>query len=402
MRILFLTPDVPSPPDQGAKLRSLALIQAAAEHHEVHLLSFHPPERAVDPGPLEAICADVQLVPAPPPRSILVRSMSLILGADPFPDLARRFASAEFDTALAGKLSRTRFDVVQIEGLELMGYHPAVRAANPATKVVYDAHNAETQLQQSMAGTEARDPRRWHAAFYSLLQWSKLASYERIMLNAADMVLAVSEEDAAKLRGRQADPRVVPNGVDTDAIAFQLPSPGPGKTVLFMGPLDYRPNADAVRWLVRRIFPRVRRAAPDARLRLVGRGSEQIKAEGVDALGYVEDVAAELRRADVLIAPLRMGSGTRFKVLEAMAAGVPVVGTSLGLAGINAVPGTHAEVGSNPGQLAEAVVRLLEDRGRAQSLATAARTLVEQRYAWKRITPQYLKLLSEARRTPRP
>ncbi len=401
MRLLFLTPDLPVPPDQGAKLRTLALIQAAAEHHEVHLLSFSAPDRPQDPAPLEAICKCVELVPAPPPRSTMVRAWSLILGADPLPDLARRLWSEPFDATLQETLARTRFDIVQLEGLEMMGYHPAVRAANPATKVVYDAHNAETFLQRTMATAEARDPRRWHAAFYSLLQWSKLASYERIMVNAADMVLAVSEEDVAKLRGRRAEPRLVPNGVDTAAIGYQAPSAEAGRTLLFMGPLDYRPNADAVRWLVGQVLPRIRRRLPDARLRLVGRGSEQVRGDGVDALGYVPDATAELRRADALVVPMRMGSGTRFKVLEAMAAGVPVVSTPLGLAGISAHPGRHALVGRTAAELADATVRALEERELARTVAQAARALVEQRYAWKRIAPTYLKLLSEARRTPR-
>jgi len=405
VRILFLTPDLPVPPDQGAKLRSLALIQAAAEHHEVHVLSFespHVPDGPLDASSLQAICKDVQLVPAPPPRSIVGRAFSMILGTDPFPDLARRLASAEFDEALGEKLAQTRFDVVQVEGLEMMGYHGAARAANAATKVIYDAHNAETHLQRTMAAAEARDPRRWHAAFYSLLQWSKLASYERIMVNAADMVLAVSEEDAAKLRGRQAEPRVVPNGVDADAVAYQELSAEPRRTMVFMGPLDYRPNADAARWLVRDVLPRIRKILPDARLRLVGRGSEHVHAEGVDSLGYVPDAAVELRRADALIVPMRMGSGTRFKVLEAMAAGVPVVSTPRGLAGISAEPGKHALVGRNPAELADAMAQALSDRTVARGIAASARSLVEQQYAWKRITPQYLKLLSEVRRTARP
>jgi glycosyltransferase involved in cell wall biosynthesis len=282
-----------------------------------------------------------------------------------------------------------------------MGFHGTVRAGAPNARVIYDAHNAETFLQRTMFTTEGRDPRRWHAALYSLTQWSKLSSYERIMLNAADLVLAVSEEDATKLRGRRADPRVVPNGVDPAAIPFQEPAAAATRTLLFMGPLDYRPNADAVRWLVSAVLPAVRRRLPDARLRLVGRGSERIQAEGVDAVGYVPDAAAELRQADALVVPMRMGSGTRFKVLEAMASGVPVISTPLGLAGIAAEPGKHALVGSSTAELAEATVQVLEDRALARSVARAARTLVEQRYAWKRITPTYLSLLREVVHTRR-
>jgi glycosyltransferase involved in cell wall biosynthesis len=401
MRLLFLTPDLPAPPDQGAKLRALAFIQAAAQHHTVDLLSFQFPQRPADLAGLEAICASVQVIAAPPPRSVLARGGSILLGLDPLPDLAHRFSSSAFDFALAEHLSRRRYDAVQIEGLELMDYHGTVRAANPNTRVVYDAHNAETFLQRTMFTAEGRDPRRWHAALYSLFQWSKLSSYERIMLNAADLVLAVSDADAAKLRGRHAEPRVVPNGVDPAALPYREPSPGPGSSLLFLGPLDYRPNADAVRWLVSRVLPAVRRRLPEVRLRLVGRGSERIRAEGVDGLGYVPDAMEELRRADALVVPMRMGSGVRFKVLEAMASGVPVVSTPLGLAGIPAEPGKHALIASSSADLTDATVRILEDRSLARSVAQGARALVEQQHAWKRITPTYLRYLREAVRTRR-
>jgi glycosyltransferase involved in cell wall biosynthesis len=252
-----------------------------------------------------------------------------------------------------------------------------------------------------MFTTEARDPRRWHAMLYSLTQWSKLSSYERIMLNSADLVLSVSEADALKLRGRRADPRVIPNGVDAAAIPFREPGEAPGRTLLFMGPLDYRPNADAVRFLVSRVFPAIRRRVPDARLRLIGRGTDRIRGDGVDALGYVPDVGEELRRADALLVPMRMGSGTRLKVLEAMASGVPVVSTPLGTSGIDAEPGIHALVGQTAAQLADASTRALEDRTVARSIAHAARALVEQRYTWKRISPVYLRYLREVVRSRR-
>jgi glycosyltransferase involved in cell wall biosynthesis len=398
VKLLYLTPEAPAPADQGARIRSLALIRAAAEHHDVDLLSFHSPSNPVDVAALESVCREVRLVDTPGPRSLLARTFSVLLGVDPLPDLVHRFTSQQLDLQLAELLAASRYDIAVFEGLEMMGYHGTVRAGSPQTRIVYDAHNAETSLQQTMFRTEARDPRRWHTMLYSLTQWSKLSSYERIMLNSADLVLAVSDADAAKLRGRRADPRVVPNGIDTDAFAFKAPDSSPGRTIFFVGPLDYRPNADAVRWLVSQILPRLRARIPGARLRLVGRGSERIQADGVDALGYVADADAELRRADALIVPMRMGSGTRFKVLEAMAAGIPVVSTPLGLAGIAAQPNTHALVETGADDLAGAAARILEDRALARGMAQAARSLIEKHYAWKRITPGYLRLLREIAR----
>lgn len=417
MRILFLTPDLPAPPDQGAKLRSLALIRAAAAHHQVDLLSFadpsrlpvglqappsspgHPNGSGSKPPRLEEICRRVQTIEARSPRSLLVRTWSLLF--EPLPDLARRLDSSAYHTALAAMLADERYDVVQIEGLEMMPYLGTVRAGAPRASVVYDAHNAEMSLQRSIFQAEFRDPRRWHGALYSLVQWSKLGGYERVMMNSTDLVIAVSNEDAAKLHGRHVAPEVVPNGVDSTAIAYQEPAPRPARRLFFVGSMHYRPNADAMRWFVSRVLPRLQAAIPDVHLRIVGAGTERFHGAGVEGAGYIADIAQELGGADVMLVPMRMGSGVRFKVLEAMAAGVPVVSTPLGLAGIAGLHERHALVARAAGDFAAAVVRVLHDRQLARQLAANARRLVEDRYDWRKIAPHYLRLLSEARRSAR-
>jgi glycosyltransferase involved in cell wall biosynthesis len=230
-----------------------------------------------------------------------------------------------------------------------------------------------------------------------LVQWSKLGSYERIMMNQTDMVLAVSDEDVAKLRGRHVQPELVPNGVDTAATEYHQPPPQATSTLLFLGSLDYRPNADALSWFIREVFPRIR-AASAAELRVAGIGSETIRGERLTGLGYVDDVATELNGADVMVVPMRMGGGVRFKVLEAMAAGVPVVSTPMGLQGIAAEHERHALIARTPAEFAAATLRILQDRNLARRLADAARRLVVERYDWGRITPRYLALLSRLRR----
>lgn len=397
MRILFLTPDVPLPADQGAKLRTIGLIRAAARYHDVDVLSFASADNAAGDGPasLADICREVRLIDAPPPRPVIRRAASFLF--DPLPDLAQRLESDEYRSALWDHLGAHTYHVIQIEGLEMMPYLATVRAGGKHASTIYDAHNAEMSLQRTMFQTEARNPRRLHGALYSLAQWSKLGTYERVMMNETDAVIAVSEADAQKLKGRHVEPQVVPNGVDAGTIQFREPST-PGSSLLFLGTMDYRPNADAARWLVGSILPSIRRSDPEVRLRLVGRGAERFRAEGVDAIGYVDDISAELARADVMVAPLRMGGGVRFKVLEAMAAGVPVVATPRGLQGIEAEPERHALVASTAAEFATAVTRVLDDAALAGQLAHAARQLVEQRYDWSVIAPSYLALLSKVRR----
>lgn len=399
MRILFLTPDLPLPAGQGAKLRNLALIRAAAAHHQVDLVSFgRSPDSRIDPE-LERLCGSVRIAAMPDRRSLAMRGWNLVFGTAP--DLALRLESMEFVGALQDACEDRRYDVIQIEGLEMTPYLTAARSLAPRAAIVYDAHNAEMSLQRSMWQVELRNPLRWHAGLYSFFQWSKLGTYERLTMNDCDLVLCVSEEDAAKLAGRHVEPKLVPNGVDTRSIGFREPSDSPGLVLFFGGPLDYRPNADAVQWLVSSVLPRIRALVPGARLRVAGKGTERLQGETVDALGYVEDFGAELARADVLVAPLRMGGGTRFKVLEAMAAGVPVVSTSVGLAGIAAEDGRHVLVADTAQALAAAAARLLEDRSLARHLASNARVLVEAHYDWSKISRSYLRLLSTARHDAR-
>ncbi|HZT05615.1 MAG TPA: glycosyltransferase family 4 protein [Chloroflexota bacterium] len=394
MKILFLLPSLPDPPDAGAKLRNLALIRAAAAHHDVDVLAFHG--RDVDGGARLHACHLVRTVPLPDPRGPARRAWGLL--TDQAPDLARRLESGAFATALREILESSRYDVVQIEGLEMMPYLHVVQTFAPRAAIVYDAHNAEMWLQRTIFQAELRDPARWPAALYAMAQWSKLGSYERIMMNETSLVLAVSEVDAGKLKGRRVSPEIVPNAVDTSGMPFREPRPEPNDTLFFAGSLAYRPNADAVRWLTRSVLPLVRARLPRVRLRLAGRGTERIRGDGVEPLGYVEDIGSELARADVAVVPMRMGSGVRFKVLEAMAAGVPVVSTTLGISGVSAQPGRHVLIANRPSEFAEAVAKVIEDRALARSLAIQARQLVENRYDWDRVTPVYLRLLSNVRR----
>src|SRR5207245_2879404 len=161
--------------------------------------------------------------------------------------------------------------------------------------------------------------------------------------------------DVGKLRGRHVEPQLVPNGVDTSSIPYREPASSSNGTLLFVGPLDYRPNADAVRWFVGHILPAIRHSVPGAHLRLVGRGSDRVRADGVEPAGYVADLSAELDRADVAVIPMRMASGVRFKALEAMAAGVPIVSTTLGMSGIVAEHERHALIADSADAFAAGV-----------------------------------------------
>jgi len=213
----------------------------------------------------------------------------------------------------------------------------------------------------------------------------RLAQFEPRVAAGAARVLVVSEAERAALG--EARVTVVPNGVDTVAFPYREDGRLPGR-IVFAGNLGYFPNVDAARWLARDIFPRVRAVVPAAELRLVGaRPARAVRAlaalPGVSLAVAVPAMAPELAAATVAVVPVRAGSGLQNKVLEAMAAGTPVVTTPRAAAALDAQPGEHLLVAEDAAGLAAAALDLLANAARARALARAARALVERRYRWE-------------------
>jgi glycosyltransferase involved in cell wall biosynthesis len=250
--------------------------------------------------------------------------------------------SDAFSQRLSEILQSMHFDLIQFEGLEMAGYLPIVREIQPEAKLCYDAHNAEYQLQQGIFEIDREIPSRWPAAAYSYIQYRRIAQFEHEICQQVDCVLAVSDEDAAKLRPFRRDSHiaVIPNGIFTQDYHHQPEKLDLGKCVLtFTGKMDYRPNVDAMLWFASEILPLVHNTIPDAQLYIVGQKPhprlEHLRDnDHVNLTGWVPEIYPFLSATDVYIAPLRMGSGTRLKILEAMAAGRAVVATSLASAGL--------------------------------------------------------------------
>lgn len=398
MKLLFLTPQFPYPPHQGTTIRNFHLLAGLAQRHDVALLSFADSSQVSHNTPLQELCYRIETVPAPPSRSISQRLHTTLFSTQP--DMALRLPSRQFQAHLEKWLRTERFDVVQVEGIEMGPYALALRERRlleDHTQLVFDDHNAEYVLQRRACLTDARHPQRWPAAAYSLMQWLKLRRYERAVCRAATQVVAVSEADARALRrlvpGLQ--PAVVPNGVDVD---FFRPDPAREThdqpvTLVFTGKMDFRPNVDAMLWFCDQILPRIWAARPDAQLIIVGREPhERVRALGerpnITVTGYVDDIRPFVAGAQVFVVPLRMGGGTRLKVLQAMAMGKAIVSTTIGAEGIAGHPGEHLLLADTPAEFATAVLTLLRDAERRRTLGHRARHLVEREYAWNAIVPR--------------
>jgi len=405
-KVLVLTPQFPYPPHQGTTMRNYNLIAGLAHRQEVHLLSFGQPEESQG-SPLERFCRSVQVV-RPPQRSTAQRLRGLFLSRQP--DMALRLPSSEFRAALSALLERETPDVVEVEGIELAQYLFQVTEERGEARrpwLVFDDHNAEYVLQQRAFETDIRQPRRWIGAAYSFVQWQRLRGYERRACQAADRVVAVSEPDAEALRRLMPglEPAVVPNGVDmgyyTAPVTPLPPGSGPGEQdLVFTGKMDFRPNVDAVLWFAREVLPLVRQRSPQTRFWVVGKDPHPrlapVQADpAVVVTGWVEDVRPYIAAAGLYVIPLRIGGGTRLKVLEAMAMGRAIVSTALGCEGFPLVPDQELAIADEPAGFAAAVLDLLGDAERRARIGRAARRFAGSRYDWRNIVPRLERVYSE-------
>lgn len=428
MRILFVTPQPPFPPKKGTALRNAALIAAAARRHEVRVLTVEDaPQLTASPPTAPASAArqagslllssaerqklrggapkaassdlplDLAIEIVPRPRRTLARRLADLPGSA-LPDLVLRLRSAAAHERFVALLRSWRPDVVQFEAVEAAGavgpLGEAFRAAGIRPRLIYDAHNAEFALQERLWRTEIGDLRRLPFALYSLLQWRRLRRWEAGLCRVAE-VIAVSAGDAARLAALAGvQPVVIPNGVDTDRYA---PAPtGPmldpdAPRLLFVGTLDFRPNVDALCWFAREALPRIREEVPAARLIVAGRDPapavRALAGAAVDVVGPVDDDLPLLHAASVYVVPLRSGGGMRFKVVQAMAAGIPVVSTPVGAEGVEARHGEHLLLADTPDGWREAVRRTLRDPAATRRRVARARTLVVERYDWRALLP---------------
>lgn len=380
MNILVFAPYPPYPPRFGGAARVYHLLRVLAREHRVTLLCFASPAEAAELPPLRELGVAVHTVDYPPAArwKRLYQLRSLVARA--YCDYLH--ASRQMTAALDALLARQRFDLVQVEFGDFGGYYTL-----PGSVIrILDEHNVEYRLFERTWRQEQSPLRR----LYYRLEARKLRHDELDACRRVDAILTTSDVDRAIL-APQVDGtpiRVVPNGVDT---SFFTPGPAPADPtrVVFTGAIDYQPNTDGVRYFCAEIWPRIRQAAPDTTFAIVGKDPPpQVRALAGDRVlvtGTVPDVRPWMRSAAVFVVPLRVGGGTRLKILEAMATGRAVVSTSLGCEGLDVTPGEDILVADTPAGFADAVVRCLREPALRDQLGARGRALVERRYRWDAI-----------------
>jgi glycosyltransferase involved in cell wall biosynthesis len=382
-RVLAVTSELPWPLNAGGHLRTFHLLRTLARRFPLRLVTAIRPEEA--PG-VEALRAHgIDVCPAAVgPRRLLregARVVAAGLRGEPYV-CYRRHDRHPVRDAMRRELAAATPDVLYLDHLDSLIF----RRLAPQIPCVVDLHNAYSTLVRRTA-EEQRNPLK---RAYLKREARLLARMEVRAAREATALLTVSAEEQRYFASLGAGSvALVPNGVDVAAFgSLALERSGP-PTLLYVGAMSWEPNAQAALFLGREVLPTVRQTIPEARLQIVGRDpSPELLAlrglPGVEVTGGVPDVVPYFASAHVLAVPLEAGGGTRLKILEGFAAGLPVVSTPVGCEGIAAVHREHLLIAER-GTFAETLVRLLQDHPLRQKLAVQARELARTKYDWQTI-----------------
>jgi glycosyltransferase involved in cell wall biosynthesis len=376
-RVLMVTGYTPYAPVSGGRTRTLGLLESLAGQVDVTLVSLaRPEELSEDMGRLRRTC-ELVLVPRPAsPTMLQAAGMSL---RSPAPFTVQVYRSPALQRTLHQLLSPSRFDLVHVESFYLLQNLPY---PCPVPVLLVDS-----AIEYVAWGRHARAGRPWWQRPGFAIEAIKTRRVEAAAWRRADAVGVVSEVDRAIVE--RVTPGVpvfvTPNGVDADR--FRPGAVARSQRVgLFVGDYKYFPNVDAARRLARSITPAIRRRFPDFVMRLVGKDPPDsvraLSGRGVEVTGAVADVVPSLTTAAVFVSPLSSGSGTRTKLLEAMAAGCPIVTTRTSAEGLDLQDGRDALFAETDREIADAVAMLLSQPERAAALARHARETCGRRYSW--------------------
>jgi glycosyltransferase involved in cell wall biosynthesis len=382
MNVLLLTQVLPYPPDSGPKVKTWNVLKYLAERHEVTLASFVRGDQSDEARHLAQYCQAVYTVPMERGaiRDAWHMGRSFLTGQ---PFLMIRDDRKAMRSLIDRLSAEQHFDVAHADQLNMAQYAERV----PGAFKLLDTHNALWLLYKRLWETMSPGPRRWLLG----RDWRLLKAYEGRLVREFDAVLAVSYEDKAALQeaaGQPVDITVIPIAIDTDEVTVVDRDVEP-RHILHIGTMYWPPNIDGVLWFAHEVYPLVRQKRPDVCFDIVGaRPPREIAVlngdrAGINVTGYVADPTFYLRRAALMVVPLRAGGGMRVKILNALAQGLPVVSTKLGAEGIDVADGENILIADTPADFAAAVLHLLEDPVQAARLGAAGRRLIEQTYDYR-------------------
>ncbi|MDD5020326.1 MAG: glycosyltransferase [Candidatus Omnitrophica bacterium] len=384
MNILFVAPRLPVPADTGAKIRTLNILkQIVAAGHKVAFLSFVFGPQKQGRAELEKLGCRVAVVPHEDclgPGAVIQALMKRL------PLSAAKYRVSAMAREIVRMIKEEKIDMVHFDHIH-MGQYADVCPGKPT---VVDEHNVECLILKRLYGRERNHLKK---AIYHR-EYMLMAALERRICKKAFRVFVVSEEDKRNLQeaaGGGVRAEVIPNGVDVEYFRPPVDQAAcrPEDSLVFTGSMDWLPNSDALEYFCRDVLPLIWQKKPDVAFYVVGKnpGPSILKLGQADkriiVTGSVADVRPYVERAKVFVVPLRIGGGTRLKILEAMSMRKAIVSTTLGAEGIEIRDGQNIVLADTPQDFADKVCRLLDDESERSVLGESGRELVKERYDWR-------------------
>lgn len=392
MKILMLTPYLPYPLLSGGQIRTYNLLKHLSKKHDITLFSFIRDEKEKHYiSQLKEYCSEVEVFLKRPPWSFT----SLALASISFyPLVVCMYLNKEVERSIIQAIERKQFDLIHAETFYVM---PNIPKNN--IPIILAEQTIEYLVYKHYTDTAALSPRKM------LMKWdvAKIYFWEKQFWRRATRIVAMSDADKRVMQKLDTDLIVdlVPNGVDTEFFREKKSHRKKAdKTVLFVGNFKWLQNREAVSVLVKDVWPRIKEKLPYTRLWIVGKfPTPEILSFASDSVRVsqdIDDIRVAYGQADVLLAPIYGPGGTRYKILESMATGLPVVTTATGIEGLGAYSGSEVLIGSKPSDLAAETVRVLTNASLYKDLAQQGRKLVEKKFSWKNIATTLDHIYEEA------
>jgi len=378
MRILYLFSQIPYPTDTGARIRTFQLLKNLSREHAVTLACFAGGQNV--PPAVAEITTSTVLLPGRTSGAAAMMAAAIKTLCNRLPFSVNKYNKRAARKKVARLWQHSDFDLIHVDQPHMAALvRPDWRAP-----ILIHEHNVESQIARRFFENETRPLRR---AFLRS-QYRRMERFERRLWETYDQVVTVTEQDRdavlQQIPGKKVS--VVENGVDLDYFSFQSRSSN-RPALVYVGSMDWLPNEDAVLYFAEKIFPAIQSRWTDASFTVVGRRPSDLVRQlaarpGIEVTGTVEDVRPYLGKATILVVPLRIGGGSRLKILEAMSAGLPVVSTSIGCEGLLVEDRKHLLIADEPTAFADQVIRLTVDQALQKKLGKAGRQLVQERYGW--------------------
>jgi sugar transferase (PEP-CTERM/EpsH1 system associated) len=390
MKILWVKAGGLVPPDIGGKIRSYSIVKELAKNHEVTLFNFYASHSDDVHSGLELMFDQVVNLPLPIATNRGLGELASFARNifSSSPHTVSKYCRPEVKARMRELLASQRFDVIICDFVVAAA---AIPWKVDCPRVIF-THNVEALIWKRHFEV-SRNP------VWKMVSWGeyqKMIHFERCFLNKSDHVLTVSEADKDFFSDfvDRSKMTVISTGVDTN---YYRPDNGNEQpnSLVFTGSMDWMPNEDGVLYFLHSILPLVRREIPEVSFTIVGRKpSEKLRAAaasepGVHVTGTVDDIRPYVREGSVYVVPLRIGSGTRLKIFEAMAMGKPIVSTTLGAEGLPIRDGVDITIADRPEEFSRKVCALLRDPDERRRLGSAARQLVEQHYSWSSVAAEF-------------